>query len=917
MPLSDGTRLGPYEILAALGEGGMGEVYRARDTKLGRIVAVKVLPDAMASDPDRIARFAREAKALAALNHPRIATLYGMDEAAGRPFLVMELVDGETLAVRLNRGPLPPGEALTTAIQIAEALAAAHLAGIIHRDLKPGNVMITKDGAKLLDFGLAKASEPAVSRVAASFLSTTPPALTEPGTILGTFQYMAPEQIEGQDADARTDLFAFGCVIYETLTGRKAFEGRTKASVIAAIMHVEPPPVSAIQPITPRALDRVMKKCLAKDPNDRWQSARDLSDELKWIAESGVAEATRLITEAPYARASGWRRVLPWALVGASLACAAVAVWVPRRTIAPAQTLRLSVALGPDVSLARNVGNTVVLSPDGAVLAFVAHSSAGESPRLYVRRLNQLTAMPLAGTDGAEGPFFSPDGQWLGFFSGGKLKKIAVAGSAVVTLCDAPGHRGGAWAEDGTIVFSYAGPGVGLLSVSSAGGTPGTLSSLAEGEVTQRWPQVLPGGKAVLYTGHSETADFHDANLVVQSLPTGDRKIVLRGGSHGRYVPSGLGSPERSAREGGHLLYVRSGALFAAPFDIDRLEVTGQPVPTLEGIESDTATGDAQFAVSTTGTLLYLSGQSTSVGTPIHWMHQDGTTPLRPVPANWFEPRFAPDGGRLAVRIIDAHSAIWVYDWARDTLSPVTAGGSGWPVWTANGHGIVFASRPPGKTTPNLYWQRADGTGDAERLTESNNLQLPRSWHPSGKFLAFFELTSQDNDDLMILPMEGDDKSGWKAGKATVFLNSPFREREPMFSPDGRWLAYESNESGRSEVWVRPFPGPGGKWMVSAGGGVSPTWSRTKRELFYGTDGKIGQIMVVPYVVQGGSFHAEKPRLWSDRRYVTDRGFDLHPDGDRVALATAAPVQDGAKQDRVVLILNFFDELRRIAPVKQ
>ena len=521
----------------------------------------------------------------------------------------------------------------------------------------------------------------------AASVSTTPPGLTEPGTILGTFQYMAPEQIEGEDADARTDLFAFGCMIYETLTGRKAFEGTTHASVIAAIMHVEPPPVSTIQPISPRALDRVVKKCLAKDPNDRWQSARDLSDELKWIAESSVADATRLISEVPNARATGWRRVRPWTLVGASLACAAVAVWAPWRTTAPAQTLRLSVALGPDVSLASGIGNVVVLSPDGAVLAFVAHTGAGERPRLHVRRLNQLTATPLAGTDGAEGPFFSPDGQWLGFFSGGKLKKIAVAGGAVVTLCDAPNHRGGAWAEDGTIVFSYAGPGVSLLWVSSAGGTPAKLTSLAEGEVTQRWPQVLPGGKAVLYTGHSQTLDFHDANLVVQPLPTGDRKIVLRGGSHGRYVPSGLGSPTRSDRDGGHLLYVRGGALFAAPFDLDRLEVTGPPVPTLEGIESDTATGDAQFAVSTTGTLVYRSGQSTSAGTPIHWMHREGkTTTLRPLPANWFDPRFAPDGRRLAVRIIDAHSAIWVYDWARNTLAPVTAGGGSWPVWTPDGH---------------------------------------------------------------------------------------------------------------------------------------------------------------------------------------------------------------------------------------
>ena len=447
-------------------------------------------------------------------------------------------------------------------------------------------------------------------------------------------------------------------------------------------------------------------------------------------------------------------------------------------------------------------------------------------------------------------------------------------------------------------------PGTRLLRVPSAGGRAEPLTALAEDEAIQLSPQILPGGKAVLYTASTIAGAFNDANLVVQALPSGARKVVQRGGYHGRYLMSG------------HLVYIHDGTLFAVPFDLDRLEVTGQPMPALEGVTSNAITGGAQFSVSTNGTLIYLPGPSIGAGTPLHWMDQQGkTTPVRAWLANWLNPLFSPDGRRLAMEIREGTSDVWVYEWARDTLTRLTSDPvrAMKPVWTPDGRRIVFASPRADKLAANLYWQPADGTGAAERLTESKNAQGATSWHPSGKFLAFEETTPETNVDLMILPMEGDDVSGWRPGTPTVFLNSPFIEGGAMFSPDGRWIAYVSLESGRSQVYVRSFPKPGGKWQISTGGGNSPTWSCTKRELFYGAN---GQIMVAAFAVNGDSFRAETPRLWSEGRYQTrgsNRMFDLHPDGERFA---HAPVQAavGAKADKAVFIFNFFDELHRIVP---
>jgi serine/threonine-protein kinase len=530
---------------------------------------------------------------------------------------------------------------------------------------------------------------------------------------------------------------------------------------------------------------------------------------------------------------------------------------------------------------------------------------------LYVRRLAQLQATALAGTTGARDPFFSPDGQWLGFFADGKLKKISVAGGAAVTLADAPSDRGGAWGDDGSIVFMpNAGPAGPLMRISSAGGgKPEAVTTLAEGEVTHRWPQVLPGARAILYTAHSAPNTLDNANIVVQTLPAGAPKIVHRGGYHAQFLTSG------------HLVFIHNGTLFAAPFDLDRLELSGQPVPAIEGVASNNATGGAQFAIAPTGALVYLAGESLSGGQPILWMRRDGTSSsLRSTPADWSNPRFAPDGQRLAIDIGDPSGPtdIWVYEPARDTLTWLTFDprGEQRPVWTPDGRRIVYAADTGSNL--NLHWVRADGsTGAAQRLTESPNSQFAGSWHPGGKYLSFFENNPQTASDLMILPVEGDEASGWKIGKPTVFLSTPFAESEPMFSPDGKWMAYQSNETGTTEVFVRPFPGLGGRWQISTGGGLLPTWSQTRRELLYWTPPGDSRIMVASYSTEGDSFKADKPRLWSERAILPrpgQRNFDLHPDGERLAAAVSTDTQGEARPDKVVFVLNFFDELRRIAP---
>ena len=910
MSLAPGTKLGPYEIVKPLGTGGMGEVYRARDTRLGRDVAVKILPKEMSADPQRKQRFEREAKTISSLNHPNICTLHDIGSQDGVDYLVMECVEGETLAKRLDRGSLPLEQVLKIGAQIADALDKAHRAGIVHRDLKPGNIMLTATGAKLLDFGLAKPAAPLLNLATMTVTKAESP-LTKEGMIVGTFQYMSPEQIEGKEVDGRSDVFSLGAVLYEMLTGKKAFEGKSQLSVASAILEKEPAPISSLKPLTPPALEHAIRRCLAKEPEKRWQSAADLSGELQWVAEGG--SQGEVVAPLTSRRRVGERLV--WLSATAILGLLAIAAGAGFFLRAPKalEPIHLTADVGADVSLyTSSFGPVIALSPDGTRLVFVA-SGADRNVRMYVRSLGQQQATLLTGTEGARDPFFSSDGQWIGFFADGKLKKIARDGGAAVTLCDAPGDNGGSWVPDGTIVFAASPSGFSrLFRVSSAGGNAEPLTPLDNqaGELSQVWPQVLPGGKAVLYTSRSMSTDFESADLTVYSPMSGQRKVIVHHAFYGRYAPNG------------HLLFEREGNLFAVPFNLKQLEVTGEPQPIVEEVASNSALGGgAQFSFSENGTLAYLSGHGSFGKMGIYWMDREGKfQPLREAPGGYRMPAFSPDGRRLAVAVGEGRTEeVWVYDLERDTLTRLVAPGGG-PVWTPDGQRIAYYAGDGKNVTANLYWRRADGTGDAQRLTVSKNYQLAFSWRPDGKTLAFVEFNSAvgTNFDVMTLSLEGDEKTGWKPGTPKPFANSPSNEGYPDFSPDGRWLAYGSDESGRFEVYVRPFPGPGGKWQVSSGGGRFPKWSRSGKELFYlSPDSKI---MAATYSVSGDSFHADKPQLWSPGQF-TDLGvmpnYDVHPDGKRFAVLKAPATETpSGPNNKVTFILNFFEALRRKFPTE-
>jgi serine/threonine protein kinase/Tol biopolymer transport system component len=914
--LEPGTVLGPYRVEAFIAAGGMGEVYRARDTKLNRDVALKVLPESLTRDPDRLVRFTREANLLASLNHPNIAAIYGFEDGGDVHALVLELVQGPTLADRIARGPLALPEALSIARQISDALAAAHEHGVIHRDLKPANIKVRDDGTvKVLDFGLAKpvqdarstktGSEPTMgARESPAVIS---PVVTATGVILGTAAYMSPEQAKGRPADKRSDVWAFGCVFYEMLTGTRAFDVDDVSETFAAVLKGRPD-WTALPAETPAAIRRLLRRALEKDPRRRLSDAADARLEIDEALELAAADASGERIQPGGTTRS--QRALPWAIV-AALAIALVAtivVWRPWRTVTAPLSQNLSVDLGADAVLGGVIAATtpLAISRDGSMLAFVGERDRVD--QLYLRRLGQLQAVPLV-TGAVSEPFFSPDGQWVGFvsISDGKLKKIPVAGGIAVPICDIHsdqpgGARGASWGDDDYIVFNPSPEAwKKLLRVSSAGGKPEPLSTLSEGEVAHRWPQVLPGAKAVLFSAFETQGGIDASNVVAQRLPSGPSKIVLRGAHYARYLRSG------------HLVYAQGARLFAVPFDLNRLEVTGQPVAVIQGVMTFKMSGASWFDVSDMGTLAYVSGPLIGTEVPILWMRRDGTTtPMRAALRDWRDPRFSPDGGRLAFYVDDGRQLdIYTYEWARDfttrlTFDPAVHSN---PVWSPDGRTIVFSSSRGPKQLANLYWLSADGSGQPHRLTESDDKQLATSWHPSGNYLAFEQQISEDQWDLMILPMEVSG-SGWKAQTPQRVLSKNARRPGAMFSPDGRWLAYTSNESGRSEIFVRSFPGLGVPWQVSSSGGTVPTWSRRRNELFYLSPDS--HLMVVSYTVEGSTFRANPPEQWS-RQPINGRGgprpFDLHPDGDRFVVSGDMASKPSA--DKVVLISNFFDEVRR------
>jgi Tol biopolymer transport system component len=891
MALTAGTKLGSYEVLAPIGAGGMGEVYQAHDTKLGRDVAIKVLPEAFAHDPERLSRFQREAKMLAALNHSNIATIYGLEQSNGTSYLVMELVSGETLADRVKReGAVPVEEALAIAKQIAEALEAAHEKGIIHRDLKPANVKVTPEGkVKVLDFGLAKAFAGDGVNEDPSNSPTLSRAATMQGMILGTAAYMSPEQARGKAVDKRTDIWAFGCVLYELLTGKQAFTGEDITEILAAVVMKEPA-FDALPAKIPPAIRTLLSRCLRKDRRQRLPDAGAARIEIE-----GAIAAPKDLGAAQLAPASTSKLLRAVGAVAAALAIIAViallALWHATRPVEQSlrPLVRLDVDLGPDVSLGSVAGVDEIISPDGTRLVYVSQG------RLFTRRLDQPNATELAGTQGANAPFFSPDGQWVAFSLNGKLQKISVEGGSAITLCDAPAPIG-SWGEDGNIIAALNGVG-GLSRIPSAGGPPTPVTELQNGELTHRWPQILPGGKAVLFTASANPTAFDAANIEVMSLADHHRKTLVRGGTFGRYLPSG------------HLVYVNRGTLFAVPFDVERLEVHGTPAPVLDQVGYNAANGSAQLDFSKSGTLIYRSGGSGGGLLTIAWLDGTGNAqPLLAKPGAYARPSLSPDGQRLALEVSEGSgSDIWVYDWQRDTMTRLTfSGNAAGPLWSPDGRYIAFGLGREGTSVT-----RSDGAGKPQPLTKGPP-QLPWSFMPDGKRLAFFELSSGTSWDLWTVPLESD-SAGLRAGKPEVFLQTPADERYPSFSPDGRWMAYRSDESGTFQVYVRAFPDKGGKLQISNSGGTDPMWSRNGHELFFET--LDNHIMVAAYAEKGDSFVADKPRVWSDKQIggsVNARNVDLAPDGKRiVALMPADTPQSQAPQNHVVFLMNFFDEVRR------
>jgi eukaryotic-like serine/threonine-protein kinase len=881
MALAAGTRLGPYDVLSALGAGGMGEVYKARDTKLGREVALKILPDSFTHDPERVARFRREAQVLAALNHPNIAQIHGLDEANGTQFLVLELVDGETLADRLKHGALPLDDTLAIAKQIAEALEAAHEKGIIHRDLKPANIALTRDGnVKVLDFGLAKATEApggASLDLGNSPTMTSVAMMSGVGMILGTAAYMSPEQTKGRPADKRSDVWAFGCVLYEMLTGRQLFSGETISDTLAAVLTTKPDLTRV-----PARVRRLLQTCLQKDPKQRLQAIGDSQLLLDDAAEEARPKSN-----------------MPWAISAALAIVAAVAVWSPWRRPAPNNApavMRLDLDLGT-ARLASSVGADAILSPDGARLIFVAQGPHGRS-RLLTRRLDQSQLVEVRGSEGAYAPFFSPDGQWVAFFAGGKLKKTAVDGGDSVILCDAPAGRGGSWGEDGNIIAALETQ-AGLSVVPSAGGKVVPLTTLAPGENSHRWPQVLRGAKIALFTSNTTYSNFDEASISALSLADRKWKIVLeRAGMYPRYVSSG------------HLIYVTKGTLFAVPFDPISMEVRGRPSAVVEDVSNDTAFGFARLDVSGSGMLLYRRGRTEGLRT-IHWMDSTGKLETLEIePAIYQFPRISPDGSKLIWMVNQGSIAdLWIYDWRRGSKTRLTDSQDvyAYPVWSPDGRYVVFSS------SRGIFWTRADGAGRPQPLTVSKALQFPMSFTPDGRRLVFSELNPAGG---LIRTVLLDESSGQlNASSPELFLQTSSNLPFPVFSPDGRWLAYADAESGAYEVYVRAFPDKGTRWLIS--NGTMPIWARNGRELFYRNEDS--QIMVATYAVRGDTFVADKPRVWSEKR-LANTGltplFDLAPDGKRFAVLMAAEGPEPREaQSHVTLLLNFFDELRRIAAV--
>jgi serine/threonine protein kinase/Tol biopolymer transport system component len=916
MALSPGTKLGPYEILAPLGAGGMGEVYRARDTKLARDVALKIISPEFAHDVQRMARFQREAQVLASLNHTHIASIYGLEESGSVRALVMELVEGPTLAERIQQGPIPIEEALPTAKQIAEALECAHERGIVHRDLKPANIKLTQDGnVKVLDFGLAKALLDESSSGDISNSPTLTMATTKAGLILGTAAYMAPEQAKGKSVDRRADIWSFGVVLYEMLTAEQVFGGETVSDALASIIK-DTPNWNPLPKATPKPIRDLLQRCLQKDPRQRLQSIGEARITIDEVLSGSAQSAASNEVQAPVSiRASQqpWQRFLPWAVAAVFGAALVVTLYllVQSSRHPEVKELQLALKIPVDQQLDMANGPAVAISSDGNLLAYVTREPGTSAGRLFLRELDKSASVLLEGTGLAAAPFFSPDNQWVGFFSDGKLKKVSVHGGAPVTLTGATGYRGADWGEDGTIIFPNQFTSS-LFRVSTNGGLaqPATHLDVARSDITHRWPQFLPGDKAVIFTASADNNFFGRATVDVAPLDTGTPKVLVENAYFGRYL------------SGGYLAYVSQGTVFVAPFDAKTLSLTGTAIPVLEGVDTDLTNGGVQLAISQNGTAVYSTGIGVNSNLNVSLLDRKGDAVAllkdQPDPSS---PRLSPDGKRLAFQK-GGGAGIWVFDIARGTTTPINLSGvvGGYPIWTPDGRRLTY-SHP--RTTQKgsgqaIYWQPSDGTGKEEVLTPDPILNAyPSSWSPDGKVLLFERLSSRDGSccEVWSLTVGADGNSEeprpfiseQDAGRMS---NSGISIGMPMFSPDGHWVAYASQTSASPQVFVVPFPGPGGKWQISTDGGQEAIWSKTGHELFYLSANKL---MGAPYTVDKSTFVPGKPELLFQDRFearVPFPSYDVAPDGLHF-LFFQFPGGKRTDDSEPSVVVNWLDEVRR------
>ena len=869
--LRKGTKLGDYEVQTLLGSGGMGEVFRARDQRLSRDVAIKVLPQSLALDPDRLRRFEQEAQAAAALNHPNILAVFQMGTYEGSPYLVSELLEGETLRETLKSGPLAVRRAVDYAIQIARGLAAAHDRGIVHRDLKPENLFVTSDDrVKILDFGLAKLIQPRQSDQATATLFDT-----EVGTVLGTAGYMAPEQVRGQKIDARADIFAFGATLYEMLVGKRAFQGGTAADTLSAILKDDPPPLPDLVGNLPPALHRIVSRCLQKNPPQRFQSASDLAFALEAISAS--SEAPAIATP---------RRWSPhvWMTAGSVVVLIliiAAILWLrPSAEIGPSSPVRFSIALAGDDTIGEHLASSVAFSPDGKQVAYVVNHAAQRS--IYVRSLDHVEGVPVVGTEGGSGPFFSPQGDWLGFIADGKLMKIPVSGGRAVALCDVAVLTGASWGPDDTIVYT-PNFNVGLFAISAGGGEPRRVTTPNQSEF-HFLPDFLPGGKEVLFTVWGGNVSIDQSRLAVLSLDSGKWRVVMDNGWAGRYAP-------------GHLLFVRGNSLMAVPFDWKKFRTLGPVFTIADGVWRDLFGGSAHIAVSQNGSVAYIPASAAAAQRSLVWVSRSGERQLISSVRNpYTAPRLSPDGRQLAMWIVsDLVANVWTYELARDTFTRLTFGADDHTaVWSPDGKMLAFESSRSG--THQIYIQPSDGTGNATQITNGADEHYVCDWSQDGRYLAYVQWSLANGANLWSIEVRTSEPAQPRPLATTVFT-----EKQAAFSPDGKWIAFTSDESGQSEVYAQPFPGPGPKRQMSSGGGQEPAWSHSGNELFYRTPGQMSTVAVRK---TNGDLIAERPKaLFQGLFHYTptfSRTYDVAGDGRFLMVAEPGP-EHAPRQVNVVL----------------